>query len=132
MSKKTQETVAKAENGNGLPFGKKLAEARRAAGLTQQELADKAGVHISHVQRIEAGTSQPTVDVLKRLAEALQVSIDLLVFSKPSAEAESRLADVELLNQFAAIENFPDTDKQALKTIISAMIVKHRVELAVR
>lgn len=132
MSRKTQETAAKAENGNGLPFGKKLAEARRAAGLTQQELADKAGVHISHVQRIEAGTSQPTVDVLKRLAEALQVSIDLLVFSKPSAEAESRLADVELLNQFAAIENFPDTDKQALKTIISAMIVKHRVELAVR
>jgi transcriptional regulator with XRE-family HTH domain len=132
MSKKTQEKAAKAENGNGLPFGKKLAEARRAAGLTQQELADKAGVHISHVQRIEAGTSQPTVDVLKRLAEALRVSIDLLVFSKPSAEAESRLSDVELLHQFAAIENFPDTDKQALKTIISAMIVKHRVELAVR
>ncbi len=132
MSRKTEKTVAKAENGNGLPFGKKLAEARRAAGLTQQELADKAGVHISHVQRIEAGTSQPTVDVLKRLAEALQVSIDLLVFSKPSAEAASRLSDVELLHQFAAIENFPDTDKQALKTIISAMIVKHRVELAVR
>ncbi len=54
MSRKTQETAAKAENGNGLPFGKKLAEARRAAGLTQQELADKAGVHISHDQRIEA------------------------------------------------------------------------------
>lgn len=132
MSRKTDKKETKAENGNGLPFGKKLAEARKAAGMTQGELADKAGVHISHVQRIEAGTSQPTVDVLKRLAEALQVSIDMLVFSKPSAEAESRLSDVELLQQFTAIENFPDTDKQALKTIIAAMIVKHRVELAVR
>ena len=132
MSRKAEKTVSNAENENGLSFGRKLAEARKAAGLTQGELADKADVHISHVQRIEAGTSQPTVDVVRRLAEALRVSIDMLVFSKPSAEAESRLSDVELLHHFAAIESFPDTDKQALKTIISAMIVKHRVELAVR
>lgn len=109
-----------------------MAEARKAASLTQQELAEKAHVHISHVQRIEAGTSQPTVDVVRRLAEALQVSIDMLVFSKPSQEAETRLSDTELLHQFTEIEKFPDTDKQALKTIIAAMIVKHRVELAVR
>jgi transcriptional regulator with XRE-family HTH domain len=94
--------------------------------------AGKADVHISHVQRIEAGSSQPTVDVVRRLAEALQVSIDMLVFAKPSQEAETRLSDVELLHQFTEIEKFPDTDKQALKTIIAAMIVKRRVELAVR
>jgi transcriptional regulator with XRE-family HTH domain len=132
MNKKVEKTEVKSGNGNELPFGKRLAEARRIAGLTQQELADKAGVHISHVQRIEAGTSQPTVDVLKRLAEALTVSIDMLVFSKLSEEARARISDAELLEQFTAIETFADTDKQALKTIISAMIVKHRVELAVR
>jgi transcriptional regulator with XRE-family HTH domain len=93
--------------------------------------AGKADVHISHVQRIEAGTSQPTVDVLKRLAESLNVSLDMLVFSKLSEEAKTRIADAQLLEQFTAIETFPETDKQALKTIIAAMIVKHRVELAV-
>jgi len=39
---------------------------------------------------------------------------------------------MELLQQFAAIEKFPNTHKQALKSIISTMIVNHRAELAIR
>lgn len=113
-------------------FGERLAEARRAAKLTQGELADKAGIHISHVQRVEAGTSQPTVDVLKRLAEALNASLDLLVFDRTSEAAAQRLADTELIEHFAAVEHFADDDKQAVKKIIAAMIVKQRVEAAVR
>lgn len=113
-------------------FGVRLAEARRAARMTQGELADKAGIHISHVQRIEAGTSQPTVDVLKRLAEALNISLDLLVFERVSEAAAQRLADTELIEQFAAVERFADDDKQAVKKVIAAMIVKQRVEAAVR
>jgi len=113
-------------------FGERLAEARRKSALTQADLADKAGIHISHVQRIEAGTSQPTVDVLKRLAEALNVSLDLLVFERPSEAAAQRLADSELIEHFAAVEHFSDDDKQAVKKIIAAMIVKQRVEAAVR
>jgi transcriptional regulator with XRE-family HTH domain len=113
-------------------FGERLAEARRSAKLTQGELADKADIHISHVQRIEAGTSQPTVDVLKRLAEALTVSLDFLVFDRTSEAAAQRLADSELIEHFAAVEHLDDDDKQAVKKIIAALIVKQRVEAAVR
>ena len=113
-------------------FGQRVASARRERGLTQGELADKTGVHISHIQRIEAGTSQPTVDVLKRVAEALGVSIDHLVLDRASEVAAQRLTDRELVEQFAAIEDFNDTDKQAIKTVLAAMIVKQRVEAAVR
>jgi len=129
MQKKTAKQATKAKKPD---FGKRLAEARRDKGMTQQELADKAGVHISHVQRIEAGTSQPTVEILKRLAEALQVSLDMLVFERTSEAATQRLSDAELLEQFAQVERFADEDKQAVKKIIAAMIVKHRVEAAVR
>jgi transcriptional regulator with XRE-family HTH domain len=113
-------------------FGLRLAAARRAASLTQAELANKADVHISHVQRIEAGTSQPTVEILKRLAQALQISLDQLVFDQPTEAAQRRLSDSELIEQFAAIESFSERDKQAIKTILHAMIVKQRVEAAVR
>lgn len=106
--------------------------ARQKAGLTQGELADRAGVHISHIQRIEAGKSQHTVEVLKGLAETLQVSLDELVFDSPSDVAERRLSDSELLEQFTAIESFNERDKQAVKTILHAMIVKQRVENALR
>lgn len=113
-------------------FGQRVASARRERGMTQGELADKTGVHISHIQRIEANNSQPTVDVLKRLAEALEVSLDLLVFERASEVATRQMVDRELVAQFAAIEDFNDTDKQAIKTILAAMIVKQRVEAAVR
>jgi len=127
-----KKAAKQAGTGRASDFAHRVAEARRACGLTQSDLADKAGVHISHIQRIEAGTSQPTVDVLKRVAEALGVSIDHLVLDRASEVAAARLTDRELVEQFAAIEGFNDTDKQAIKTVLAAMIVKQRVEAAVR
>jgi len=113
-------------------FAQRVADARRACDLTQGELAEKAGVHISHIQRIEAGTSQPTVDILKRIAETLLVSIDFLVLGQASAEAAQIFADRELLEKFVAIEKCTEEDKQAIKTLLTAMILKQRVEAAVR
>lgn len=127
-----QKQRKKEHQGSESHFGLRLATARRNTGMTQAELANKAGVHISHVQRIEAGTSQPTVDILKRLAESLKISLDQLVFDRPTEAAQRRLTDSELIEQFAAIENFSDRDKEAIKTILHAMIVKQRVEAAVQ
>lgn len=129
MPKKSRKQAGTAKQSK---FGERVAAARRARSMTQGELADKTGIHISHVQRMEAGTTQPTLDVLKRMAEALQTSIDELVFDRASEIASGRLSDAELIEQLAAIETFPDRDKQAIKTILNAMIVKQRVEAAVR
>lgn len=56
------------------PFGKWLVEARGAAGLTQEELAEQAGVHVNTIKNLESGTTQrpqpPTAAALrKRLGE---------------------------------------------------------------
>jgi transcriptional regulator with XRE-family HTH domain len=47
-----------------------LRQARRRAGLTQRELADKASVPQSQVAKIESGAIVPRVDTLDRLLEA--------------------------------------------------------------
>jgi transcriptional regulator with XRE-family HTH domain len=47
-----------------------LRQARRRAGLTQRELAGKAGVPQSQVAKIESGAVIPRVDTLDRLLEA--------------------------------------------------------------
>jgi transcriptional regulator with XRE-family HTH domain len=47
-----------------------LRQARRRAGLTQRELAGKAGVPQSQVAKIESGAVVPRVDTLDRLLEA--------------------------------------------------------------
>ncbi|MBL8193114.1 MAG: helix-turn-helix transcriptional regulator [Blastocatellia bacterium] len=126
MSKNTQKPTSI----NQSSFGQRLAEARRAKGMTQEELAKKAGVHVSHVRRTETGVVQPSVEIVKRLAEALDVSTDLLIFDQLTEVATRRLSDLELIEQFVAIENFNDADKQAVKTLLNAMIIKQRMESA--
>jgi transcriptional regulator with XRE-family HTH domain len=61
-------------------FGQRLAAVRRERDLTQAVLAERASIHPSQLHRYEAGSAQPTLDVLRRLAVALSVSTDSLVF----------------------------------------------------
>ena len=75
-----------------MDFPDRLAELRRARGLTQVQLAQRAGVHESQLARYEAGRAQPTLDVVRRLCLALSVSADSLLFSDDArALAEDRL-----------------------------------------
>jgi len=50
-----------------------LKELRESQFLTQHELAEKAGVGIATIARIEKGTRRPTFRTIKRLAAALGV-----------------------------------------------------------
>ena len=44
--------------------------ARDRAGLTQKELATKSGLTQSNISNIEKGTTRPTIDSLKKIADA--------------------------------------------------------------
>jgi transcriptional regulator with XRE-family HTH domain len=60
-------------------IGKNLKDARFRAGLTQVELAEKAGVTQTTVARIERDAVEPEVTTVRKLAAALGVTIsDLL------------------------------------------------------
>ena len=50
-----------------------LAVFRLRAGLSQAQLAEKAGTSQSHIARIERGQNDPSTDVVVRIAEALGV-----------------------------------------------------------
>jgi transcriptional regulator with XRE-family HTH domain len=54
-------------------LGTNLREARERLGLTQEQVAERSGVHATEVSRIEAGKRDPQVSTLRRLAEAVEV-----------------------------------------------------------
>lgn len=54
--------------------GRVLRARRLAAGLSQEELADMAGLDRTYIGRLEAGKQSPTVDTLAKLARTLGVS----------------------------------------------------------
>jgi transcriptional regulator with XRE-family HTH domain len=58
----------------GAPLKDRLRKERRKAALTQGELAEKAGVGITTIVRIERGDiEEPRVSTLRKLAEALEI-----------------------------------------------------------
>jgi transcriptional regulator with XRE-family HTH domain len=57
-------------------FAQALRRLREKAGLTQQALADAAGLHRVQVARFEAGRFAPRWDAVQRLADALGVGVN--------------------------------------------------------
>lgn len=59
-------------------FGARIRELRKNAGLSQEELADRANVHWTYLSDLERGQQSPTLDVVNRLARALRVTVSEL------------------------------------------------------
>lgn len=59
-------------------FRLKLIQARLSAGLTQEQLAERIGTKQSSISRLEGGDAEPSFDMLRRLAAALNVSFEIL------------------------------------------------------
>ena len=62
-----------------MTFGEKLKEARKEAGLSQEQFAEKLSVSRSAVAKWEAGGGMPDINNLKAMAQLLDVSIDYLL-----------------------------------------------------
>jgi transcriptional regulator with XRE-family HTH domain len=61
-------------------FGANAAQLRRAARLTQEDLAHRSGLHTSEVSRLERGLKDPRLTTIVRLADGLGVPVaELLV-----------------------------------------------------
>ena len=82
----------------GETIGQRLKRLRLERGLSQRELA-APGVSYAYISRIEAGTRQPSVKALRRLAAKLGVTADYLETGSdldPASARELKLADLEL------------------------------------
>jgi transcriptional regulator with XRE-family HTH domain len=103
-----------------MTFAERLVALRKERRLTQRALAQMIGVHLSQLRRYEAGTSQPTLETLRKLAVALQVSADALVFNQ-----DERGPDDHLKLQFEAVSRLTPTEKDAARMLLEGLILRH-------
>jgi transcriptional regulator with XRE-family HTH domain len=103
-------------------LGKRIQELRKQIGLTQAQLAEK--INISHTQltRYESKNVQPPADVLLRLANTFDVSIDYLVSGNKSDKIEQTLKDAELIKQFKQLDKLPEDEKKSILKVLGALI----------
>ena len=59
-------------------IGLRIATLRKLAGMSQEQLADRAGLQRTHVSRIEAGKYDVTAYTVQLIAEALGMTVDLI------------------------------------------------------
>ena len=61
-------------------FGQIIKDARQAAGLTQDDLAEQSGVTTRYIMAIENENRQPSMKVLFKLIRALKISADTIFY----------------------------------------------------
>ena len=108
-----------------MEFVKRLIELRKQRGLTQQALANAIELHVNQIKRYEAGTAQPTLDTLVRLAKELHTTLDDLVFGE-----DHRGPNEDLRLQFEALSQFDESERMVARELLESLILKHNAKRA--
>jgi transcriptional regulator with XRE-family HTH domain len=103
-------------------LGKRIQQLRKEKGFSQTDLAKKIGVSYAQLSRYEIKGSQPPAEVLNKMADAFDTSVDFLINGNSTEKAMSSLKNVELLKQFREVDLLPEEDKKTIIRVVSAYI----------
>lgn len=98
-------------------FSGRLKAARELRGITQYELAGEAGLQPSAVSHFETGSRKPSFDNLRRLADALEVTIDYLLGRVDDFKGVGPRTD----RLHRHIEKLSDSDRQIAEEILKSL-----------
>ncbi len=107
-----------------MSFPDQLSQVRKKRGLTQEALGELVGLTKLQIYRYEKGSSQPTLEVLKKIAINLNTSIDALVF-----DVDERGPSDDLKLRFEQIQQMGEDDQKAIKSLLDGMILKHQTKM---
>ncbi|GAB2498523.1 helix-turn-helix domain-containing protein [Arenimonas alkanexedens] len=105
-------------------FGERLALLRKAAGYTQQQLADEIGASRRQVAYYEGESEHPPAGLLIALAQALNVTTDELlgVHTGRRAKVAMPAVSTRLERRLKMIERMPPKPKQQLLGLIDTFL----------
>ena len=109
-------------------FGDNVKRIRTDKNISQQELADLVGIHSTHVSRYERNMAQPSVEIAKKMAEALNVTVDTLIYGPQDEKAKNNLKDADLLNMFTKVQALDKSELAAVKSLLKAYIFQKETQ----
>jgi transcriptional regulator with XRE-family HTH domain len=68
-------------------LGKVIRKHRKAAGLTQEQLAERSDSHWTYISEIETNKVNPSIDVLRRIARGLRVPLSRMISEAEEADS---------------------------------------------
>ena len=97
---------------------KKLREKR---GWSQGQVSKRSGLDPQRISKYERGIISPSVDMVVKLANTFEVSLDYLVLGEEDVNLQ-QIQNRELLKRFGKISQLPERDQKALIEIMDALI----------
>lgn len=106
-------------------IGKRIAFARKQAGLTQEKLAESIGVSVSMISRLERGSHMASLQHLLEISEVLHVGLqdllcDLFVYpDEKASDTQYLIAEINSLNPAAQqhVKKYIELLKEVLTTV---------------
>ena len=105
-------------------FGGNLKRFRTEKGFSQEAFAAKIGVHVTNLSKYERNISIPSLEIAEKMASALEMSLDEMVYGQQNEKARIRIADNELLNLFNKTQHLSDDQKKTVMDLLSAFLLK--------
>ena len=105
-----------------------MTAAKEAKELTKEKLGKMVGIHHSQIGRYEKGEASPSAEVLKKMANALNVSADYLMNGSTSDLAAENIQDKTLINQFNRIIELSEENKTVVCKLIDAFLFQQEMK----
>ena len=109
-------------------FVKRLKKLRIDKEYSQKDIAKLIGVNHVNYGRYERGLSRPSANTLTKLADSLDVSADYLLEGQEQDAVVADFEDKELLKLFGRLEKLPRDEKEKIKDIIDAFLMKKEIQ----
>ena len=104
-------------------FARRLKELRAERGMTQAELAEKAGVTTTYVSKLENAGAAPGIDLVEKLATALGVGLAELILGESPADADA-VAREQARHLFDSLMKTADLQTLALLNPFLALLAE--------
>lgn len=75
-------------------IGLRIRSMRKLRGLTQEKLAEKAEISVVHMSHIETNDTKVSLPVLVKIADALDVRVDALLYDEPRGGASISVDEI--------------------------------------
>ena len=106
-----------------MSFGKRLLEARKKKGLSQQEVAKKLNTKAPVIGRYERDEAKPSIEAAARLSVLLGVSLDYLV---GNTDVE---LDNDMIKRIIQLQVLPEEDKYHILYMIDNLIKAAKLKM---
>lgn len=106
-----------------------IKQIRKQKGFSQQEIADKLSMNRVQYNRIETGKSDPTMNILQRIANVLDINV-VEFFEAKNNGTEVHTVNEPLLQKVRLLEELDEVQKNSICNMIDTAIANKRLKEA--